>query len=120
VLALSELTDLGFGSVCLTKALDFTAPTGHAMEAMLAVFAEFEREVLRDRFRAEIAHTRREGRPHGRPRTALLKADKVRRLKAEQASHSEIARRLGIRRSRCGASSPQPEKGRRSHGWLNS
>jgi putative DNA-invertase from lambdoid prophage Rac len=69
------------------------------MAGMLAVFAEFEREVLRRRVRARIAQARREGRPHGRPRTAWLKADEVRRLKAEQMSHSEIARRLGIGRT---------------------
>ncbi|MGO9470155.1 MAG: helix-turn-helix domain-containing protein [Isosphaeraceae bacterium] len=38
-------------------------------------------------------------RPHGRPPTAALKADEVLRLKAEQVSHSEIARRLGIGRT---------------------
>lgn len=42
---------------------------------------------------------RKEGRPHGRPRTASLKADEIRRLKAERVSHSEIARRLGIGRT---------------------
>ena len=38
------------------------------------VFAEFEREVLRERVRLGIARARKEGRPHGRPRTASLKA----------------------------------------------
>ncbi len=42
---------------------------------------------------------RKEGRPYGRPRTALLKADAVIRLKAEHVSHSEIVRRLGIGRT---------------------
>ena len=46
-----------------------------------------------------LAQARKEGRPHGRPRTASLKADEVHRLKAEQFSHSEIARRLGIGRT---------------------
>jgi len=34
---------------------------------MLAVFAEFERDILRDRVKAGIAQARQEGRPHGRP-----------------------------------------------------
>jgi len=72
---------------------------GRAMAGMLAVFAEFEREILRERVRAGIAQARSEGRPHGRPRTASLKADEVLRLKAERVSHSEIARRLGIGRA---------------------
>ena len=99
VVTLRELTELGVGSVSLTEALDLTTSTGRAMAGMLAVFAEFEREILRERVRAGIAQARREGRPHGRPRTASLKADQVLRLKAGWVSHSEIARRLGIGRT---------------------
>jgi DNA invertase Pin-like site-specific DNA recombinase len=66
---------------------------------MLAIFAEFEREILRERVRAQIVQARKEGRPHGRPRTTSLRAEEVRRLKAEGVSHSEIARRLGIGRT---------------------
>ena len=99
VVTLRELTDLGVGFVSLTEALDLTTPTGRAMAGMVAVFAEFEREILRERVRAGIAQARKEGRPHGRPRTASLKGEAVRRLKAERVSHSEIARRLGIGRT---------------------
>lgn len=74
-------------------------PEGRALAGTLAVFAEFEREVLRERVRAGIAQARREGRPHGRPRTASLKSDEVVQLKAERVSHSEFARRLGIGRT---------------------
>jgi putative DNA-invertase from lambdoid prophage Rac len=96
---LRELTELGVGFVSLTEALDLTTPSGRAMAGMLAIFAEFEREILRERVRAGIAQARKEGRTHGRPRTASLKADEVLRLKAERVSHSEIARRLGIGRT---------------------
>jgi putative DNA-invertase from lambdoid prophage Rac len=99
MMTLQELTDLGVGFVSLTEALDLTTPTGRAMAGLLAVFAEFEREILRERVRAGIAQARNEGRPHGRPRTASLKAAEVHRLKAERVSHSEIARRLGIGRT---------------------
>ncbi len=99
VVTLRELTELGVGFVSLTEALDLTTPTGRAMTGMLAVFAEFEREILRERVRAGIAQARKEGRPHGRPRTASLKADEIHRLKDERVSHSEIARRLGIGRT---------------------
>ena len=73
MVTLRELTELGVGFVSLTAALDLTTPTGRAMAGMLAVFAEFEREVLRERVRAGIAEARREGRPHGRLRTASLR-----------------------------------------------
>jgi putative DNA-invertase from lambdoid prophage Rac len=96
---LRELTELGVGFVSLTEALDLTTPSGRAMAGMPAIFAEFEREILRERVRAGIGQARKEGRPHGRPRTASLKADQVLRLKTERVSHSEIARRLGIGRT---------------------
>ena len=99
MMTLRELTDLGVGFVSLTEALDLTTPAGRAMAGMLAIFAEFEREILRERVRAGIAQARKEGRPHGRPPTASLKADEIRRLKAERVSHAEIARRLGIGRT---------------------
>jgi Resolvase, N terminal domain len=96
---LRELNGLGVGFVSLTEALDLTTPTGRAMAGMLAIFAEFEREILRERVRAGIAQARKEGRPHGRPPTASLKSDEVARLKGERLSHSELARRLGIGRT---------------------
>jgi DNA invertase Pin-like site-specific DNA recombinase len=96
---LGEISELGVGFVSLTEALDLTTPTGRAMAGMLAIFAEFEREILRERVRAGIAQARKEGRPHGRPRTASRKRDEVVRLKAERVSQSEIARRLGIGRT---------------------
>ena len=45
---LRELQDLGVGFVSFQEALDLTTPTGRAMAALLAVFAEFEREILRE------------------------------------------------------------------------
>ena len=96
---LRELTDLGVGFVSLTEALDLTTPSGRAMAGMLAIFAEFEREILRERVRAGIAQARKEGRPHGRPRTASLRIAEVKRMKLEGLSHSEIARRLKIGRT---------------------
>ena len=96
---LRELTELGVGFVSLTEALDLTTPSGRAMAGMLAIFAEYEREILRERVKAGIAQARKEGRRHGRPRTASLKTEEILRLKAERLSHSEIARRLGIGRT---------------------
>lgn len=96
---LRDLVDLGVGFVSLTEALDLTTPSGRAMAGMLAIFAEFEREILRERVRAGIAQARKEGRPHGRPRTASLKSKEIIELKTAGVSHSEIARRLGIGRT---------------------
>ena len=45
---LRELHALGVGFISLSETLDFTTPTGRAMAGLLAIFAEFEREILRE------------------------------------------------------------------------
>ena len=92
---LQELEHLGVGFVSLTEALDLTTPAGRAM----AVFAEFEREILRERVRAGLAHARQNGQRLGRPLTAALHADQIRKLYRAGTSKAEIARRLQIGRT---------------------
>ena len=96
---LQELQHLGVGFVSLTEALDLTTPAGRAMAALLAVFAEFEREILRERVRAGLAHARLNGKKLGRPITAAAKVGKVRALHRAGISKAEIARRLEIGRT---------------------
>jgi len=96
---LQELQHLGVGFVSLTEALDLTTPAGRAMAALLAVFAEFEREILRERVRAGLVHARQNGQRLGRPLTAALHVDQVRKLYRAGSSKSEIARRLQIGRT---------------------
>jgi len=54
IATLQELTALKVGFVSLSEALDLTTPSGRAFAGMLAVFAEFERDILRDRVKAGI------------------------------------------------------------------
>jgi putative DNA-invertase from lambdoid prophage Rac len=96
---LQELEHLGVGFVSLTEALDLTTPVGRAMAGLLSVFAQFEREILRDRTRAGLAHARQSGKRLGRPMTASLHAGEVRKLYRAGVSKSEIARRVQIGRT---------------------
>jgi DNA invertase Pin-like site-specific DNA recombinase len=99
LVTLQELEHLGVGFVSLTEALDLTTPAGRALAGLLAVFAEFEREILREPVRAGWAHALQNGQRLGRPLTAALHADQVRKLYRAGTSQSAIARRLKIGRT---------------------
>lgn len=96
VSTLQELQHLGVGFVSLTEALDLTTPAGRAMAGLLAVFAEFEREILRERVRAGLDHARQQGTRLGRPPSVVHQADAARKLHRQGISKSEIARQLAF------------------------
>lgn len=98
IVTLQEIYASGVG-FSLTEALDMTTPAGRELAGMLAVFAEFERDILRDRVKAGIAQARKEGRPHGRPPTMQQHASEIATLFAGGISKRQIATRLNISRS---------------------
>ncbi len=59
--SLAELEAVGVAFVSVTEALDLTTPAERAMAAMVAVFAQFEREILRERVKAGIAQAKAKG-----------------------------------------------------------
>jgi len=83
----------------LTEALDLTTPSGRAMAGLLAVFAEFEKEILRERVLAGLAQARQKGVRLGRPQTAARMVTEITQLHGEGISQAEIARRLHIGRT---------------------
>jgi DNA invertase Pin-like site-specific DNA recombinase len=101
VTCFEELRVLGVSFVSLTDALDFTTPSGRAMAGMLSVFAEFERDIIKERVKAGIANSMARGKPHGRPRgagKAIKLRGKIVTLKAEGLNNSQISRKLKISR----------------------
>jgi DNA invertase Pin-like site-specific DNA recombinase len=80
--------------------LDSTTTTGRAMLGMLAVFAEMERNFIRERTVAGLAAARAQGRSGGRP--AKLDEKDVahaRRLIDGGDSVSDVAKRLKVSRA---------------------
>lgn len=59
-----KAADVAF--ICFKDNFDLTTPGGRAMFGMLAVFAEFERNVIAERTKAGLALARAEGRLPGR------------------------------------------------------
>jgi DNA invertase Pin-like site-specific DNA recombinase len=96
---LNELNGLGVGFISLTEALDLTTATGRAMAGLLSIFAEFEREILRERVKAGIAHARQKGKKHGRPVTIKRHEAEIKKLFSTGLSKAEIAKRLCIGRT---------------------
>jgi len=98
ITTLNELRELGVGFVSLTESLDFGTASGRAMAGMLSIFAEFERDIIRERVKAGIENARANGKTHGRPKTASLKKDEIKKLKSNGMNNSQIARKLRISR----------------------
>lgn len=96
VATLSEFIALDVTFVSMTEAIDLSTPSGRALATMLATFAEFERDMLRERVRSGLERVRREGKRLGRPPTAASQATKVKALRSRHLTHAEIARRLKI------------------------
>jgi len=98
VSTLQELQELGVQFVSITEALDFTTAMGRAMSGLLAVFSEFEREMISERVKAGVAQARLKGKRLGRPPVARDQEDEVKKLWKEHGNKSLIAQRLGISR----------------------
>ena len=96
---LQELNSLDVGFVFLCEELDLTTPSGRALAGMLAVFAELERDILRDRVKEGIDQARKEGKPHGQPLTAGKLVGEMKQLRKDGLSKQEIAKRLGVSRT---------------------
>jgi DNA invertase Pin-like site-specific DNA recombinase len=63
------------------------------------VFAEFERDVIRERIQAGITEARKRGKAHGRPRAQANDAVQIRTLAQQGLSQAAITRHLGLWRT---------------------
>ena len=63
---MEKIDQAGSGFKSLTEAIDTTTPAGRMMMQMVGSFAEFEREMIRERTKAGLDAARAEGRIGGR------------------------------------------------------
>ena len=92
---IEELRQLEIGFVSVTEPFDTTTSSGRLLLQLVGAFAEFEREVLRERTRSGLAAAKRRGAQLGRPRTAF-DVDVARELRAGGMSLRAVARRVGV------------------------
>jgi DNA invertase Pin-like site-specific DNA recombinase len=95
---LEELKAVGCDFVSLRDNLDLTTPAGRMMFHVIGAMAEFERELIRERVRAGLAHARSKGQKLGRPRIRRdcdRDAKVIRKMRDAGQSYGEIAEELG-------------------------
>ena len=94
---IDELDQRGVGFRAINSPMDTTTPAGRAFLQIQAVFAEMERNVIRQRVREGVKAARARGRKGGGPR--ILTPEKLRYAQSLTAdrtrSTSEICRELG-------------------------
>jgi DNA invertase Pin-like site-specific DNA recombinase len=94
VTALADFHEMGVAFVSFKEGLDLSTPTGRLMFHIVGAIAEFERELIRERVRAGMAHARSKGRKLGRP-TANVDIREVNARRAAGQTLRSIARDLG-------------------------
>ena len=96
------LTKRGVHIVFVEENLTFTgedSPMSNLLLSVMGAFAQFERELIRERQREGIAIARREGKYRGRkPSLTPARAAELRRRVADGDSKAALARELGISR----------------------
>jgi DNA invertase Pin-like site-specific DNA recombinase len=92
---LDELSALGIGFVSVSEPFDTTTPQGRLLLHLVSAFAEFERELIRERTRAGLAAARRRGTRLGRP-PARVEVDRALAMRADGSSVRDIAGALGL------------------------
>lgn len=102
VMLLHDLHAAGCAVISLRESLDFSTPAGRLQAQLMAAFAEFEREMIRERVRSGIARVKaggrtKSGRPIGRPRVKVDAAEVKRRRDAGE-TWRVIAMALGVKR----------------------
>lgn len=92
---LEELRGLGIQFVSYTENLDFSTPAGRAMANLIGVFAEFERDLIRERVVAGLANAKAKGRKLGRP-NGDVDVEKLLELRGQGQTVRAIAKEMKL------------------------
>jgi DNA invertase Pin-like site-specific DNA recombinase len=97
---LNDLRDRQVELISISENIDTSTSAGRALFGMLAVFAEFEASVIRERTNAGLAAARARGISFGRTKTDRKVLDKALKL-YDARSHTirEISEITGVSRS---------------------
>lgn len=76
IMNVTEITNRGKQFISITQPFDTTSSSGMLMLQILGAFAEFERELIRERTLAGLARAKAQGKTLGRPRK-VIKTPKI-------------------------------------------
>ncbi|MGR3616082.1 MAG: recombinase family protein [Paracoccaceae bacterium] len=95
---LSDLRDRGIDFQAITQGIDTTTAIGRMLYGQLAVFAEFERENIRERTKAGMAAARKRGVHIGRPKAVSDEQARqsAQRIRTGEIKLADIAVELGV------------------------
>lgn len=100
---LYEITDKlerkGIEFISIRDQIDTTTSMGRAMFGMLAVFAEFERDIIQERTKAGLEAAWKSGTKSGRPPLKQQQKQQIRKLYSSGERAKDIATEYGIGRS---------------------
>jgi DNA invertase Pin-like site-specific DNA recombinase len=100
---LQELHATGVDLYLHQQGINTATPAGKALFQMMGVFAEFEREMIRERVAAGLARAKakgtKSGNPIGRPAVSADTEDRIRELRVEGHGMLKVAKMVG-----CGVS----------------
>ncbi|MEE9272178.1 MAG: recombinase family protein [Robiginitomaculum sp.] len=101
LILMEKIVEAGAGFRSLTEAIDTTTPAGRMMMQMVGAFAEFEREMIRERTRAGLEVARTHGRIGGRPPklTRQQKQDIADNVLSGRKSGADMARLYNVSQS---------------------
>jgi DNA invertase Pin-like site-specific DNA recombinase len=97
VATLEELRVLGVQFVSYTENLDFSTPAGRVLANLISVFAEYERDLIRERVKAGIQNAKSKGIRVGRRSKidpGLLET--IAYMRGKEMSLGKIAKAVGI------------------------
>jgi len=83
IMNVTEITNRGKSFTVLTQPFDTTSASGMLMMQILGAFAEFEREMIRERTMSGLDRARAQGKTLGRPRKGIKRQGRVYLLKEE-------------------------------------
>lgn len=94
---IKELADRGITFISLKDSIDLSTATGRLQFHIICAFAEFERDLIRERTLDGLDRARRQGKKLGRP--AKLKYEKIIEGLNQGKTKSQIAKEFGVKAS---------------------